>query len=303
MKKTLLLFLFPLLLLSCKTKNLNNEFSVVDLATTQISNFSDIKKNKPQNQNEILIEKIYAPNKELWEGYIGDEHAFLKWTNEKAFTKVDSWKIKKVNAQLLSDELKKYVQKMSTFTGYNPKGKWYLLYGPAFTDLGGLSGGVMLIDLANEVNNTNDRIISLYPHELNHQIYAATKPKTEKIVLDRIIDEGFATYVSYIFYKKQNTKASELKYSEEEFQYCISNEDKLIGLLKKYYLSTDENQARDFANRNFKVGEKYPGAIGYYLGFRIIEEFVKRNGEDSWKKIYMMKPIDVLEQSTLLQLR
>lgn len=302
MKKKLLLLLLPVLMLSCKTQNLNNEFSVIDLGTTQISTFADIKERKPQNQNEILVEKIYVPNKELWEGYIGDEHAFLKWTNEKALVQEDSWKEnKKVNSRVLSDELKKYAREMSAFTGYKPKGKWYLLYGPAFTDLGGLSGGIMLIDLANKVNINNDVIINLYPHELNHQIYSATKPPTEKIVLDRIIDEGFATYVSYIFHEKKYTKASELKYSEEEFQYCISNEDKLKGLLKKYYLSGDEKQSRDFANRNFKIGEKYPGAIGYYLGFRIVEEFVKRNGEDSWKKIYTMKPIEVLEQSFWLQ--
>lgn len=302
MKKNLLLFLLPVLLLSCKTQKLDNQFSIVDIGSTQISTFAEIKNNKPENPDEILVRKIYTPNKELWEGYLGDENDFLKWTNEKALSQADFWKEnKEINSQILSDELKKYAKEMSVFTGYKPKGKWYLVYGPAFTDLGGLSNGVMLIDLANKVNINNNIIINLYPHELNHQIYSVTKPQTEKIVLDRIIDEGFATYVSYIFHKKKYTKADELKYTEEEFQYCISNEGKLIGLLKKYYLSNDENQSRDFSSRNYKIGEKYPGAIGYYLGFRIVEEFVKRNGEDSWKKIYTMKPIEVLEQSFLLK--
>ena len=42
-------------------------------------------------------------------------------------------------------------------------------------------------------------------------------------------------------------------------------------------------------------------AIGYYIGFRIVEEYVKENGKDSWKKIFAMKPEEVLTDRKIIR--
>ena len=193
-------------------------------------------------------------------------------------------------------------KEMYLFTGEKPKGKWYIFYGPAWTDLGGLGSGEMLIDLANKNNISNDAIVFVYPHELNHQIYQNEINQSEDVVLNRILDEGFASYINYIFHQKKSTKAKELYYTEDEFMLCNSNDKKLVDFLSHYYNSHDEKLADKLASRHYKLNELLPGGIAYYLGFRIVEEYVKQYGEDSWKDIYKKKPIDVLFESKILDL-
>ena len=159
----------------------------------------------------------------------------------------------------------------------------------------------MFIDLAHYANNNADTIVWLFPHELNHQIYSNTLKQKENIVLDRIIDEGFATYVSYKYHGKKYSIAEELMYSVDDYKFCVNNEIRLLDLLKDNYYKQDELLSRQFASRDYKFEEDYPSAIGYYLGFRIVEEFVKRNGKDSWKEIYTLSPREVLKKSEILE--
>lgn len=303
MKNIYFIYVLFLTLISCGVQRKNNNLKVYNIADKEISLLNFTKNKDTQIKDKILIDTLYTPYSELWKGYLGDEKTFTEWFNETAYEKSKIWenKSKMINSKFLTKELEKTAYKMYKFTGYYPQGKWFILYGPAWTNLGGLNDGTMLIDLANENNSSEEKIIHFFTHELNHQIHSHTEPKTDKIVLKRIIDEGFATYVSYIFHKNKFSKAQELAYTPEEFKHCQENEDKLITLLKKHYNSTDEDISRDFADRNFKIGGKYPGGIGYYIGFRIVEEFVKNNGKDSWKNIYTMDVSEVLKQSKILK--
>lgn len=296
MKNKLFFSIFFLIISFCFSQTRNKNIKVIDIAEKQI------KLLKKNGGDKIILSTIYTPYKELWSGYLGNENDFIKWLNEKGNKKISTLKTnQKVNPKYLSKELKQLSRKMHQFTGFKPNGNWYIIYGPAWTNLGGLSTGEMILDLSHNQNSTNEKIIKLYPHELNHQIYFYTKPKSEKIALDRILDEGFATYVSYLFHNQKHTIAEELGYSEKEYQYCVDNEKILIGLLKKYYLDENESVSRNLADRNYKVGQEFPGAIAYYLGFKIVENYISLNGKDSWKDIYKMNPLEVLEKSKILE--
>lgn len=296
MKNKLFFPIFFSIISFCFSQTNNKNIKVIDIAEKQIKL---LKKNQ---DNKIILSTIYNPYKELWNGYLGNENDFIKWMNEKGNKKISTLNTnQKVNPKYLTKELKRFSRKMYQFTGFKPDGNWYIIYGPAWTNLGGLSTGEMILDLSHNRNSTNEKIIKLYPHELNHQIYFYTKPKSEKIALDRILDEGFATYVSYLFHNQKYTISEELGYSEKEYQYCVNNEKILIGLLKKYYLDENESVSRNLADRNYKVGKEFPGAIAYYLGFKIIENYVSLNGKDSWKDIYKMNPLEVLEKSKILK--
>lgn len=296
MKNKLFFSIFFSIISFCFSQNNNKKIEVIDIAEKQIKL---LKKNE---DDKIILSTIYTPHKELWNGYLGNENDFIKWMNEKRNKKISTLNTnQKVNPKYLSKKLKRFSRKMYQFTGFKPDGNWYIIYGPAWTNLGGLSTGEMILDLSHKQNSTNEKIIKLYPHELNHQIYFYTKPKSEKIALDRILDEGFASYVSYLFHNQKYTIAEELGYSEKEYQYCVDNEKILIGLLKKYYLDENESVSRSLADRNYKVGKEFPGAIAYYLGFKIVENYVSLNGKDSWKDIYKMNPLEVLEKSKVLE--
>ena len=303
--KNYFLIILTLFLSSCNTQNINNKQNnnlvIKDIASKQLSIINNHIKN--DDFNKILIDSIYFPNAKFWKGYLGDENAFLNWFNEKGKIQIETWNInsKNINPADLTFKLKQTAVEMYKLTGFLAKGEWNIIYGPAWTNLGGFDDGTMLIDLANNSNHSFDHIIEFYPHELNHQIYAHSQNNTENIALNKIIDEGFATYVSFIFHKKVNTVAKELGYSDDDFKFCKENENELLNLLKDNYDKSDKELSRKFSNRSYKFKEDYPGAIGYYIGFRIVEEFVKHNGEDSWKKIYKMAPREVLSKSKILK--
>lgn len=297
------LIIFSFFLISCSTQKIQKKVSenliVNDIASKQLSLINKINK---KDLDKILIDSIYKPYSTFWSGYLGNEEAFKKWFNEKGQKQINIWNknAQTINPSDLSLKLNQTAIEMYKFTGYLSKGEWNIIYGPAWTDLGGFSDGTMLIDLAHKLNNNFTRITNLYPHEINHQIYSYTQNNTNNTVLNRIIDEGFATYVSYIFHNKSNSIADELMYSEEDYKFCKENESELLILLDENYNKVDEDLSRKFADRSYKFKENYPGAIGYYLGFRIIEEFVKQNGKNSWKKIYKMDPAEVLNKSKIL---
>ena len=274
---------------------------IIDLGTKELKYLKKYYNKKIDSTK--LIKRIYSPYEQMWKGYLGNSSDFMNWVNSKKLEDVVKWQSNEnVNSTILADHLKIFEKKMFFLTGMKPQGKWYIFYGPAWTNLGGLGSGEMLIDLANKNNTSNEAITNVYPHELNHQIYRNTINQSEDIVLNRIIDEGFASYINYIFYQKKNSKAKELYYTEEEFKICDANDKALIGFLAKYYTSKDEKLADNLASRSYKINESLPGGIAYYLGFRIVEEYVKHHGEHSWKEIYKKKPMEVIIESKILEL-
>lgn len=305
--KKITLFLILLFLISCNTQKLSrileNNLKVYNVAKKQLILFNQFQRADTFTLNKFLIDSIYIPNSTFWDGYLGDEKAFLNWSNKKGIKQLSDWnkKLQIINPDFLTLKLKEIAVKMYKFTGYAAKGNWYIIYGPGWANLGGFEDGTMFIDLAHKTNENSEKIIWLYPHELNHQIYSNTLKFEEDIVLNRIIDEGFATYISYLFHEKKYSIAEELMYSIEDYEFCVKNEKELLLLMKDNYYKSDEKLSRQFASREYKFKDNYPEAIGYYLGFRIVEEYVKQNGKDSWKQIYTIQPAEVLTKSKILK--
>lgn len=284
-------------------KESNRQFEVINLFDTQLRLMNKYVNAPADQRNQALLDSVFFPHQELWKGYLGNDSSFIDWLNETAFPNLSNYNQKAANIDLnkLTQDFEVTVDEMITFTGHQPVGKWYLFFGPAWVNLGGLNDGIMLIDLAHHANSDYDQIVSWLAHEINHQIYSNTSIPTNFKALKRVLDEGFACYVSYLYHNQNNSIAEELNYSDDDYQFCQTHEKELFTLLKKYYSSDEEKVARAFADRNFKFSPDYPGAIGYYIGFRVVEEFVKNQGPDSWKKIYVMNPEEVLELSGVLK--
>ena len=276
---------------------------IIDISRKQIELMNKVQNEPIDERNSILIDSIYKPNSYLWNGYLGNESDFTNWINNTAYKELESYnlKAKEIDLSILNKFFFETVREMEKFTGNISSGKWYIFFGPKWTNLGGFDDGTMLIDLAHESNKKLDDIKVFFPHEINHQIYSNTTQQNDNAVLYRILDEGFACYVSYLFHDGTTTITEELDFTETEYNSCVENEKELIALLKKNYKSNDEKLSRNFANRGYRFLENCPGAVGYYIGFRIVDEFVKRNGKDSWKKIYNMSPEKVLRKSKILK--
>ncbi|MCJ0742795.1 gliding motility protein GldB-related protein [Pedobacter montanisoli] len=274
------------------------DLKLYDMSQMELRLMNRYKNQDSASRSKIFIDSVYTPYKAFWEGYLGNGEAVAKWMNE-ALSKLPEWqeKNKNVDGKALLKQFKQMAKEMRKLTGYEPKGKWYVVYGPAWTDLGGLGDFAMLIDLAHPQNNSNEAIVKMFPHELTHQIMTNVNPHRDTTAISSIVGEGFAVWMNQKYWKQKFTLAQNLGYTEEGLQVC----DKNIEALKKFFLANKYSADREvinlFRNRGAKLNEKLPGAIGYYIGYKIVDAYVQKHGANSWKDIFIKSPREIYENS------
>lgn len=249
--------------------------------------------------SRALVDTVYTPHKSMWEGYVGDEAAFLDWSRKRLDTGRLNDQAKAATREDFGRILQETAGRLSLLSGRTPKGHWYVLFGPGWTDLGGIGEGRMVIDLATPAVDAK-RVTYVMPHELNHQIYDDTS-KADPLngtVLHRCVNEGFASLVNRIYWGEAGP-AKSLLYSEAEYAWCLAHEKALLEAAAKLFLSTKREDADLVARRDAKLVRGGPGAQGYFVGYRICEEYVRRHGPDSWKEIYDLPVSKVLAESGL----
>ena len=275
-----------------------NSLELTDLSQTQIRLMQHYQNADSNTRKKVFEDSVYTPYQEFWNGYLGNADDVSSWMND-AMSLLPEWKLKNeaIDGKLLVKHFREVAEKMTQLTGYSPKGKWYIVYGPAWTDLGGLGDFAMLIDLAHKSNSSNERILRMFPHELTHQIMTNVNPHHDSSAVSSIIGEGFAVWMNQKYWGKKYTLAENLGYSEEELQFCDKNITALKQFLVSSIYSTDEAIINVFRNRSDKLNEKLPGAIGYYMGYLIVEAYVQKFGPESWKDIFSKSPKEIYELS------
>ena len=249
---------------------------------------------------KVVLEKTYIPFKKFWSGYVGDSITYF----DEIITPLlkDSIKLLENKAVLFANGhidiyFESLADKMQKTTGYFPKGEWYLAFGSGVTDLGGFGGGVMVLDLTH-YKTSLDYTKFILPHEMTHQIFDfENKEDTTAKGLYRIINEGLAVYMNEKLLGPKYNLKDYLQYSEQELNYCLNNEATIFNKLKPFLFTNNSEHAMALADRGQKIFKDGPGAIGYFLGYRICESYVKKNGEDSWKDIFTTSVKDILPMS------
>ena len=84
--------------------------------------------------------------------------------------------------------------------------------------------------------------------------------------------------------------------NESDWNCYLANEKKLFKGLKQYFQDESGNNPL-LINDKLQLFKDAPKSLNYWLGFRIIEKYVEKNGTDSWKDIYELNVQDVLEES------
>lgn len=272
--------------------------NTIDVSTVQIRILQNYRNSDSVQRNKIYADSIYTPYQELWNGYLGNSDKVVQWINENQF-QTHKWveKSKNVNGKQITRSLQKFSKDMKALTGYDAKGDWYILFGPAWTDLGGLGRYAMVIDLSHENNKSVENIEQILPHEITHQIMMETNKHNDKTSLEPIIGEGFAVWINQKYWKKKYTLAQHLGYTDSELERCEKNIELIKSFFEKNKFSEDKNIIDVFRSRETKLNEKLPGAIGYYIGYKIIEQYVQKNGKDSWKDIFLKSPREIYEKS------
>lgn len=291
---TITLALFFSVSLAFSQQNLK----IYNITTKQLQLMQQYQNADSVSRSKVFINSIYTPYAKFWNDYLGDANAVASWL-DGALPKLSEWQKKNaaIDAKKLLKQLNQIAKDMTALTGYTPKGNWYIVYGPAWADLGGLGDFAMLIDLAHANNSSNEQISRLFPHELTHQIMTNVNKHKDTTALSSIIGEGFAVWMNKKYWKEKLTLAENLGYSPEELKACDNYLEKLKVFFVANKYSTNQEIINAFRNRNSRLNKQLPGAIGYYLGYRIIESYVQKNGENAWKDVFVKSPREIYENS------
>ncbi|MFT3979542.1 MAG: DUF2268 domain-containing putative Zn-dependent protease [Ferruginibacter sp.] len=270
---------------------------ITDISQKQLRLLQKAAPMDSAGRHRLFVDSLYKPYSQLWEGYMGDGDAVAEWMSD-AIARLPELQQKNelVDGKKLLQQFRQIEKRMIKLTGYRPKGNWYIIYGPAWTDLGGLGDFAMLIDLSHESNRSNERIVQILPHELTHQIMTNVNKHKDSTAISPIIGEGFAVWMNQYYWKKY-TLAENLGYTQDELEACEKN----LPALQKFFLankySTNKDIINAFRSRSVHLNPKLPGAIGYYIGYKIVEAYVQKHGPRSWKDVFVKSPREIYEES------
>jgi hypothetical protein len=272
---------------------------IVNLYKLQAIILREWHDRSPSEIVDRLVSEVYAPYASFWQGYLGDEAKFRKWAATKLLagehpihTRIPAC----LDLQLdkLFTASASWVTKTS---GRGPRGTWYIVFGPGWTNMGGLGDIGMVLDFT--VQDPDRKAIEfILPHELTHQVHAARRADPESgTVLDRIISEGLACYAAYIFAAGRQTPAQSVGYTDEEWARGLAHETELVTAASPYLGSKLGRDADRFAARNQRLLDSGPNAAGYFLGFRIMQRYVEKRGAAAWVEAIDLPVREVLLRS------
>lgn len=323
MKYNLALLIFCIFTISCKNnhKKPNEELTISEkiISLKDTLDFGDFKVYNVYKTQAITYRKLKKETDsiKIANQIINDllEPYPVIFKNCFSFSKLDfvSWNNKYINNDSIINKRIEFITKInldsiielnyksvSELSGHKPTGAWYAYFFgyPDMCDMCGCDLNAMQLNLAYP-ELSKEYFQYLFPHELNHNIYDLTNGNDpdNKTVLWDIINEGFATYFS-----KKHSDLSIIKaftpYKDGDYEWCLKNEKKIFEKAKPILFSTNGSDFDDLgtSDRNTFI-ENSPGKLGYFIGYRIIEEYVKKNGEDSWKDVYNLPVRKLLEES------
>jgi hypothetical protein len=253
-----------------------------------------------RERTAAMVEDAYRPYADFWNGYIGDEAGFRRWAGDWARRATDP-RLAIPSGIDPGAMIEETTRRVAELTG-RPRAcsDWYLVYGPGWTNLGGIRNTGMVVDFLGFAPSADARELAIYlPHELNHLVFGPShwRDPDAGTLLDRIIDEGFATYFSVLYRDGELTPAGALGYTEAEWRWALEHERELWGLAEPLLRSRDAATIQRFRAVRERVRRGAPGKIGYFLGYRIVEAYVARHGEGSWRDLYDLPYARILEES------
>jgi hypothetical protein len=326
--KKIILFFSALAILSCSTGNIStgknfnynklekipDSVKVKDIVIKNLFKHQLLAHKEQQYDSLRIVQKVYLPHKKLWDScygvIFGDENAHL-FNNPKGMIEWNKTLYKenkkefedRANIVLNIDIKKRFTETLNRFNKmvpYQPKAKISLL----FTPITGISfGGCNAEQFALELNHKNVSIqYSLekaLPHELNHLVYEHFRQGDSNggTALSQTIDEGFACYFTYVFFDHKMKKYEAVEnMTKENWAWYLKHEKEIFTTLKPYFSDHSGNNPL-LRNDKLKLFPDAPKSMNYWLGFRIIEKYVEKNGPDSWKDVYQLSADDLLDKS------
>lgn len=331
--KSIVLAFLSLLLYSCaapKNKNTEPYSDLID-KVRNIKDSVNVGKmtihNAYKNQllahrngkfdSTLILKKVYEPNKHAFDSCLSQ---IFGETNGKKFKPegLYHWNKKLLvdNESLIRQKLAvldsanvdqlftKHLNALQKITGQQGEGKWLVYFGPKnFQIFGGCDNNAMVLDMFGSAWTT-ESIDKVFAHELEHLLFnpILEKDPNGQTGLGITLDEGLAVYFTSLYL---NQSQEEALYGKDT-QTLLDREKEIFEKLAPYFYKTNEEGCPIFRHcgRNSDCNPIIEGLpkeaeseLCYFLGFRIIQHYVARNGKDSWKDIYKVPLKDFFEKS------
>ena len=264
--------------------------------------------------SSMIIDKVYRPHQKLWDNcyamILGDgnapkfntESGMIAW-NDTLYLRNKDFFDDQATTLLEMDFDSVIDKKLAEFNKVVPfevNSTISILFAPIpVLQFGGCTNDQFAIELNNDNQDIGYTLNIGLPHELNHMAYDPLRAKDPRKndALRRTTDEGFACYFTWVFLDKEISKHEAVEdMSQEDWGWYLENEKDMFIKLKPYFSDqTGDNPL--FRNEKYKLFPDAPKTLFYWMGFRIIENYVNTHGEDSWRDIYKMDVGKVLEES------
>ncbi len=259
--------------------------------------------------SSLIIEKVFKRQPKIWNdlyGVLFDKEMFttsegmIEWNKKIYHNKKDSIE-SRVNKLLniqFDSVLKANLSGLKNLTGRSPKNvKLSIILAPIEgIGFGGMENDAFILDLLDNNFDVINMVQEGIPHEFNHFIYEPTREKdpNRDTPLRLTIDEGFACFYTYKYFDGKISKPQSVEQmTENEWQWYLLHEKDIYQKCSPYfYYNGDEDPLRKLG-----LEMKAPKTLFYWLGYRIVEFYTNKHGDDSWKDIYELPVKEVLEKS------
>ena len=227
---------------------------------------------------KMLRDSVYTPHSEFWDGYVGN---FKRWVrrefdlaghSHRAFpTQID-----------LPRLITEATTRAAAMTGIRGCAEWFLVYGPGWAGMGGLSDGRMLVDFFGD-HSSAENMHWAVPHEVAHVLrHQESEPETRN-VLAVTVDEGAAVYFEDIYWGDDKNAAEALGYSNSDWDWAIAHEAELWGMAIEQLEDSSRAVMDLYQRADLRLHPDGPTGVGYFLGYRISESYVDRHGRMPWR--------------------
>ena len=162
----------------------------------------------------------------------------------------------------------------------------------------GCDKNTMQMNMLLPINQELAKLSVLIPHEINHNTYDLSTQDfpDRETVLYKSIDEGFANFFAQQY--NQIPVAEAFAMTPTEYNWFVANELEIKKQVAPILFSEVEE---DWDPLGLQVADSFmkgsPGNIGYFIGYRMIEEYLTKHPETDWRTIYTMPARQLLAES------
>lgn len=244
----------------------------------------------------MLVDSAYSPFTAFWEGY--NTNGFERWVRREFDLVGDPRGSAPTLVDFLS-EVSEVTSRVEDLTGSRGCSEWYLLYGPGWANLGGLSTGQMFVDFFGlPTEDPLGNILQTLPHEVGHIIRKGPPDDPGRgTVLGSIIEEGFASFLNDLYFGDEMSPRQSLGYSEAEWRWALEHEGELWSRAASELSETDRDVIFQYRAARAHLIPEGPPKAGYFIGYRVVQAYLDRHGIESLPDLLVLPVGRILERS------